>query len=452
MPTVTLRVAVRVTVSEEGANVNEILAATSEVREAFGVQLAEAVIGWLQEEVRDRLCGSGAKAPSAWGRHARSGGETGGETGGCRCRRFVKDGYRSESRRLRTDLGVIAFPLGYVQCRGCGKKFAPIRNVLEMAPRQGHALELERVVVEATNKTSFARSVAEVEGLTGLPLSKSTHHRWMAGIDLPEVETPPLEQLMADGTKYKKRGGERGELRLAIGVTPEKAVVGLGTWSGKSWSQIGKDLKRRLKGKPRVPVAIVDGETGLDQHVASLAGRTQRSQWHLLRDLRVLLWHDGLKKAEADPLQSRLAGIIGVEIPAGEWEAIAPLTREALQRRVAQARQAFQAMIEEFDRMGYRHGKEYLEGARDRIFTRVDLWLQTGIIAPTSTGLIEEIMREVGRRIKKLGWNWADHGASQQAALILLRRYSQPQWDEYWIRRLGLHNRCLMTLGAFQCN
>jgi hypothetical protein len=438
MPTVTLRVAAEVTVSEEGANVNEILASVGEVREAFGMQLAEAVIEWLQEEVRDRLCGSGAKAPSAWGRHTLQG----RETGGCRCRRFVKDGYRSEPRRLRTDLGVIAFPLGYVRCRGCRKKFAPIRN----------ALELERVVVEATNKTSFARSVAEVEGLTGVPLSKSTHHRWMAGIDLPEVEPPPLEQLMADGTKYKQRGGARGELRLAIGVTPEKAVVGLGTWSGKSWSEIGKDLKRRLKGKPQVPVAVVDGETGLDQHVASLAGRTQRSQWHLLRDLRVLLWQDGLKKAQSDPLKDRLAGIIGVEIPAGEWEAIAPLTREALQRRVAEARTAFQGMIEEFDRMGYRHGKEYLEGARDRIFTRVDLWLQTGIIAPTSTGLIEEIMREVGRRIKKLGWNWADRGASQQAALILLRRYSQKQWNDYWTRRLGLHNRCRITLGAFQCN
>ena len=149
---------------------------------------------------------------------------------------------------------------------------------------------------------------------------------------LPEVKVPPLEQLMANGTKYKKAGGERGELRVAIGVTREKAVVGLGTWSGKTWSQIGRELKRRFKKIAPVPVAVVDGEAGLDQHVASLAGRTQRSQCHLRRDLRVLLWHDGLKKAQTDPLQDRLAGIIGVEIPEGAWEAIAPLRRASMAR------------------------------------------------------------------------------------------------------------------------
>jgi hypothetical protein len=318
-----------------------------------------------------------------------------------------------------------------------------------MAPRQGHALELERVVVEATNKTSFARSVEEVKGLTGVPTSKSSHHRWAAGLKLPEVEAPPLEQLMADGTKYKKAGGERGELRLAIGITGEKRIIGLGTWSGKTWSQIGRELKRRLRKIPRVPVALADGEAGLDKHVASLARSTQRSQWHFIRDLRVRLWHDGLKKAQTDPLQDRLEGIVGVEIPAGEWEAVAPITRDKLKERVQKAREEFQGMIDAFDRMGYRHGKEYLEGARDRIFTRIDLWLATGIIAPKSSGIIEEIMREVGRRVKKLGWNWEDHGITQQAAMILLRRYSEPQWRDFWTHRLNLQGRCQITLGDF---
>ena len=99
--------------------------------------------------------------------------------------------------------------------------------------------------------------------------------------------------------------------------------------------------------------------------------------------------------------------------------------------------------------MGYRHGKEYLEGARDRIFTRIDLWLATGIIAPKSSGIIEEIMREVGRRVKKLGWNWEDHGITQQAAMILLRRYSEPQWRDFWTHRLNLQGRCQITLGDF---
>lgn len=445
MPTITYEVTVEVKVSDEGANVNEILHAVNEAREEFGVRLAEAVIAWEQEEIRNRLCGEGNRAPSSWGRHA----QKADESRRCGCRRFVKEGFRSEPRRLRTDLGQIELAAGYVRCRKCGKKFAPILEVLEIAPRQGHALELERLVVEATNRTSFARSVVEVEGLTGVPTSKSSHHRWAAGLKLPEVEVPPLEQLMADGTKYKKAGGERGELRLAIGITGEKRIIGLGTWSGKNWRQIGRELKQRLRRIPRTPVALVDGELGLDKHVASLARATQRSQWHFLRDLSVLLWHDGLKKAQAHPLRDRLQGIVGVEIPAGEWEAVAPITRDRLKTRVAKAREEFQGMIDEFDRMGYRHGKAYLEGARDRIFTRIDLWLATGIIAPKSSGIIEEIMREVGRRVKKLGWNWGDHGVTQQAAMILLRRYSEPQWHDFWTHRLNLHNRCQITLGDF---
>ena len=445
MPTITCQVTVEVRVSEDGANVNEVLHAVGEARQQFGVRLAEAVIGWMQEMVRDQMCG-GVKAPAAWGRHSAK------DQPDHRCggRKFVKEGFRGDSRHLKTDLGEIEFPVGYVRCLRCGKKFAPILEVLEMRPRQGHALELERLVVEATNKTSFARSVEEVEGLAGVPTSKSSHHRWAAGLKLPEVEVPPLEQLMADGTKYKKAGGERGELRLAIGITREKRIVGLGTWSGKDWPQIGREMKRRLRGIPRVPVALADGERGLDKHVASLARSTQRSQWHFMRDLRVLLWHDGLKKAQADPFQDRLEGIVGVEIPAGEWEAVAPITRAKLKEKVQKARQEFQGMIDEFDRMGYRHGKEYLEGARDRIFTRIDLWLTTGIIAPKSSGIIEEIMREVGRRVKKLGWNWEDHGITQQAAMILLRRYSEPQWQDFWTRRLNLRNRCQITLGEFQ--
>jgi len=444
MPTITYQVTVEVKVSEDGANVNEVLHAVDEVRQQFGVRLAEALIGWMQETIRDQLC-AGGKLPRAWGRHSvkdRS-------DHGCRGRRFVKEGFRGESRHLKTDIGQIEFPVGYVRCERCGKKFAPILEVLEMRPRQGHTLELERLVVEATNKTSFARSVEEVEGLAGVPSSKSSHHRWAAGLKLPELEVPPLEQLMADGTRYKKAGGERGELRLAIGITGENRIVGLGTWSGKTWCEIGRELKRRLRRIPRVPVALADGEHGLDKHVASLARSTQRSQWHFMRDLRMLLWHDGLKKAQTEPLRNRLEGILGVEIPAGEWEAVAPITRDRLKEQVAKARQEFQGMIDEFDRMGYRHGKEYLEGARDRIFTRIDLWLETGIIAPKSTGIIEEIMREVGRRVKKLGWNWADRGVAQQAAMILLRRYSLAQWHDFWTRRLNLRGRCHITLSEF---
>ena len=57
MPEATFVICVKARLSEEGANVNEILGAARGVRDALGVQLTEAVIAWMQEVSRDRLCG-----------------------------------------------------------------------------------------------------------------------------------------------------------------------------------------------------------------------------------------------------------------------------------------------------------------------------------------------------------------------------------------------------------
>jgi hypothetical protein len=444
MPKATFVVTLEVNIDERGANVNEILHAVGEARHTVGVQLSRAVIEWQQQWVRDRLCAGDRGAKKGLGSHR----DKADPQRRCRCRSFVKQGFRQEARRLITDIGQIEFAVGYVSCRRCGRKFAPILDVLGLRPRQGHAGELERIVVEATCKTSFARSVEDVEGLCSIPVSKSSGHRWVAGLKLPEPNPPPLEVLLADGTGYKKCGAQRGELRVAVGVTSQGRLVPLGSWSGQSWKQIGRQVRRRLRKIPKPAVAVVDGEAGLDQHFARLAERTQRCHWHLLRDLRVLLWKDKLKKPQTDPIGHELAGILGVEIPAGDWEQILPVTKEALRKQVTEARAKFQAMIDEFEALGYRHGQRYLQGARDRIFSRIELWLETGIIAPRSTGVLEEIMRELGRRVKKLGWNWKDHGITQEASMILLRRYSLEQWHEYWRERLTLRGRCRIDLTA----
>jgi len=449
MPKTRFIVTFEVNIDDQGANVNEILSAVGQARDAARVALAEAVIEWQQQWLRDCLCGRDRQAKKGLGGHEDK------RRPGRRCgvRSFVKEGFRPAARTLNTDLGEIAFRVGYVRCRTCGRKFSPLLDVLGLASHERHGGWLEREVVEATARTSFRRAAGEIRGLRGVPVSRSSSHRWAAGLKLPEVNPPPLELLMGDGTGYKKRHGRRGELRVAIGVTGDGCVVPLGTWSGRSWRQIAAQLKRRLPKKARPALAVTDGEKGLDDHFASLARRAQRSRWHLLRDFRVLLWHDGLKKGQTDPLQQRLGGIVAVEIPEEDWESVPPLTKERLRQRVEEARAKFQAMIDEFQELGYRQGATYLQRAKDRIFSRVELWLATGIVAPSSTGILEEIMRELGRRVKKLGWNWGDHGITQQASMILLRRYSQNQWEQYWRDRLGLQGRCTVNMtGIHQWN
>lgn len=449
MPEVTYAVTLTVTVADEAPNVNEVLAAAAACREEFGVKLAEAVLTWLDAEVRRRLCGTDRAAKKGLGGHARKD----GPAGRCGGRSFVKAGRRPD-RTLTTELGKVAFPVGQVRCRRCGRKLAPVIEALRLAPRQRHSDAFERQVVEATNRTSFARAVVEVAGLAGVPTSKSSAHRWMAGQDIPEPKPPPIEQLMADGTRFK--GGptqgrfKRRDLRVAIGFTSDRRIVPLGVWADKSWAEIGRLLKRRLARTARPALFVGDGEPALSVHLARLARREQRSHFHFLRDFGFGLWKDGLAARQTEPLRAEAARLLGVEIPAGDWEAIRPADRARLAERTAAARAGFEAMIADFDRRGYAHGAEYLRNAKDRLFGRIDLWLQTGIIAPKSTGVLEEIVREIGRRVKKLGWNWSDHGVTQQAKITLLRRYGLANWETHWRQRLDLRGRCAIHINTFK--
>jgi hypothetical protein len=170
MPEASFVVLAKVKIDETWANVNEILSAVSAARDAFGVELAEQIIEWMGEEMRDRLCAADRGAKKGLGTHSKK------EEGWRHCpgRACSKAGYRGEPRVLKTDVGTVRFRVGLVKCHRCAKRFAPILDVLRLRRWQRHGDELERMVVESANKTGFARSVANVEGLTGVPVSKST--------------------------------------------------------------------------------------------------------------------------------------------------------------------------------------------------------------------------------------------------------------------------------------
>ncbi len=79
--------------------------------------------------------------------------------------------------------------------------------------------------------------------------------------------------------------------------------------------------------------------------------------------------------------------------------------------------------------------------ARARMFRWLEFWLETGLVTPATTGYLERLMRELGRRLKKIGFGWTDAGAAQRAR-IPLRRITDPrEWAEYWKKRLRLDGR-----------
>jgi hypothetical protein len=59
------------------------------------------------------------------------------------------------------------------------------------------------------------------------------------------------------------------------------------------------------------------------------------------------------------------------------------------------------------------------------VFTQVETWLDTGLVMPGTTSSLEQIMLELGRRLKKLGYGWTDEGITRVAKILLKKGHPE---------------------------
>ena len=96
--------------------------------------------------------------------------------------------------------------------------------------------------------------------------------------------------------------------------------------------------------------------------------------------------------------------------------------------------------------MGYSKAYGFVENARDQLYTYVTDWLKTDASNPRVTSLIERVMREIKRRIKKIGSGWSEKGAERMTRLVLLRlSRTQHQWEEHWKNQMGTDANLKLT-------
>ena len=167
---------------------------------------------------------------------------------------------------------------------------------------------------------------------------------------------------------------------------------------------------------------------------------TQRCTWHGSRGLYHALWEDGLKKKDSQPETDRLKQLIGIELPEEDIELIKLKDLEELINRYEDSKDELLQLIETFHEKGYKKGASYLESLSNRVFTNVEIWLRTGVIAPKVTSLLERTFRELGRRLKRIAWGWTDKAVTNLSKMIMLRQYSRDQWEAYWKEKLGIKN------------
>ena len=422
-------------------SLNEIVYHLQELKNPLMLRILEQILRNYDDLISERLNHHGgvfppSKARKGLGRHIRKGDP---HHRFCHGRRIRKRGYRNHPRMISTVFGKLKLPIRVAQCRTCGARYSPLLDALKMMPYSRKESNFEHEVIEAVIDTNYRRLI---EGRS-IDISLGGIHNLVVGSDIGQpdevcVDVDDLSAIMADGTGYKRQKGKKGELRSVIGVTATGQVEPLGTFANTQWSEIEQIIKERFKETKASGIPFIyDGEPGLDNFLSEVA-ESQRCAWHGPRGLYHSLWEDGLKKKDSQPQINHLKHLIGIELPRTDYELIKDQDRQAVEQKYQSSKTEIIELINTFRKKGYHHGAAYLESLSQRIFTNVEIWLKTGVIAPKTISLLERIFREIGRRIKRIAWGWSDKTVSKLSHMIILKKYSKEKWEKYWKQKLGI--------------
>jgi hypothetical protein len=176
---------------------------------------------------------------------------------------------------------------------------------------------------------------------------------------------------------------------------------------------------------------VYDGEPGLDQFLAGVT-EAQRCTWHAARGLYHALWEDGVKKKQSQPHIDKIKHLVGIELPAGDFELLQEADKEEVRNKYTASKEELEELIKTFQKKGYHQGAPYLENIAKRLFTHIEIWLKTGVIASKTTSLLERGFREIGRRLKSFAWGWPDMPVTNLSKMIMIRQYSRNKWEQFW--------------------
>ena len=434
-----IHITLRFNLATGKVGLNEIVYELKELRDPLMLRILEQILRGYDDLIAERLSQTRiypSKDRKGLGRHIR---KADPENRFCRGRKVRKRGYRSKSRRFSTVFGKLDVPLRVVECCKCGALYSPLLSALQVGRYTRKEMNFEHEVIEAVIDTNYRRLI---DGRS-IDISLGGIHNIVVGSDIDALFQEPvsvkgLAALMADGTGVKQQQGHKGELRAVIGITKAGRVEPLGSFTNTEWSEIERIIKERIKEADSYNIPFIyDGEPGLDDFLADVA-ESQRCTWHGARGLYHALWADGLKKKNSEPETDKIKQLIGIELPRGDFEILKEEDKEQVKLKYETSKSAIKALIKTFQEKGYKHGASYLENLSGRLFTNIELWLKTGIIAPKTISLLERVFREIGRRLKRIAWGWSDVAVTNISKMIMIRQYSRDKWEQYWKEKLGI--------------
>ncbi len=423
--------------SEKGFSLDELVV---RVKELFETKAMAKVVGLLLTIVDEYISWNLVRGCKGW------------KPKPC-CQESTYEHKDKQKRRFRTSAGVVKIRWWRLKCVKCGKTVVPLRDFLGLERFQSKSAELEKMLTEVIGEQSYRRTSRHLDLIGEIPVPKSTAHRWVMQSDCDElkVDGKAAGIVVADGTGYKRRPdlqkNNRGELKVVLGVDSCGTVTPVGAWSGQSWEVIGEEIKdNAIEWKKKGKILVCDGEPGLAQALSSLVEKSQRCHWHTTHDMGFNMWRNKAPLDERKNMQKRVAGLIGIEIPEEDFEKVKDEDKTALEKKTRKAEDELGNLIIELGAKGYHKAATYVRNARNNLFAYVRFWLKYGLVCPRASSMIERMMREIGRRLKKIAFGWSEKGAAKMARIIIKRITSAGEWKKYWDARLRLNGNVVMLL------
>jgi hypothetical protein len=385
--------------------------------------------------------------------------------------------YRKERKKLMTGIGMVPYECNRLRCRNCKKTIVPLREVLGLKQYQSESQEFQKLACETVVQQSFRRSCQHLSQIGGIKITRMKLHRILCRADADEIDANMREKcvhyLIADGTgfpewkptkpepegvqseivpaevkKQKKVKERKSDLKVVIALNQKQEMIPVGVWAKRSWKHVGQTIQKannhpKLKPKPIADILLCDGEEALIAAMSPLAKEVQRCQWHLTYEFFHLMKYQ--EKCETELSRSFTEKLYrAVELGIPEKNDLE--SKLKLETLIFEAEKSIDKVVTELKEGGHFIAATYVANAKDNLFTFLRHWIQTGEVAPKVTSRIERLMRELGRRVKKIGFNWSAKGAARITRILLKIIAGKNLWENEWREKLCLKNAVNLSL------
>jgi transposase-like protein len=357
---------------------------------------------------------------------------------------YVRNGHRSTERQLRTSFGVFRYRLAQLRDRYTGKTMVPLLACGFLPRYRRYTEDTKEAPIGLVVHLSYRRSTAEVERIceqAAIPSARTIHRELQQFAETycqwPDLKKVPYRFLMVDGTGVRYQGPRgarrpKGTMRWALASLGEgEPFEPVGFWVQQSWKDIRKDLEQRLNYEG-LEVLISDGEPGIEEALLTEGMRPQRCTLHGKRDFAYILYLDGYKKLQQEPLRNKLESLPPFYLSTKHLEHLSDEDRPRVRKMAEKTKQGFHELIEMLDPEKYPKARVYIENLSQSIDTFFDWWLETGEWIPWNTNAIESDFSRVKNRVWSVGKRWSENGLLNWLRVAIAKIFCPELWREFW--------------------